>query len=234
MRTTSAIAAPIALVALATSACGCGLVLDAWPPDPVVDPDDASFEGMDAGRERDAGTSDATEPDARQRQDASGVVVDASPSIDAAATFVDAAPLVDAFLAADAADVPDAFRPIDASDIDAFVESDAGATPDASLVDAATVVCSGVPPMVGPPRTCELGSCLCFVIDECFAADVVRACCADGYACAPPAADCMATHPIVGPPRTCDRGSCYCGNPDACFPADRADRCCGVDVVCVP
>ena len=98
----------------------------------------------------------------------------------------------------------------------------------------AGVVCMGVHPIIGPPRTCNPGSCLCAATDACFTSDVVASCCAGAFACAPPPSDCMYTHPIIGPPRTCTSGRCYCGNPDGCFPMDRATRCCAVPVMCVP
>ncbi len=100
-------------------------------------------------------------------------------------------------------------------------------------VDAA-LVCDGVHPIVGPPRTCDRGRCLCADPDACFPVDVAAACCGGDVTCAPPVASCTATHPIIGPPRTCESGNCYCSNPDACFPAEVAAGCCAVDVVCVP
>ena len=94
--------------------------------------------------------------------------------------------------------------------------------------------CVSVHPIIGPPRTCELGSCLCIDTDACYTADVVDACCAGTFECAAPPTTCMATHPIVGPPRTCPSGGCFCANPDACFPAASPASCCAVPLVCVP
>jgi hypothetical protein len=104
-----------------------------------------------------------------------------------------------------------------------------------AIEDSGVVVeCTGAHPIIGPPRRCNDGSCLCVETDTCYDVTVAAACCAGTNVCDPPDEDCMQTHPIVGPPRTCEPGRCYCGNPDACFPADRADRCCAGEVVCVP
>lgn len=127
----------------------------------------------------------------------------------------------------------------DAGEEDASAAEDGGETADASAGDGGTstgdggVMCMGVHPIVGPPRTCEPGSCLCVAMDACFTVDVAAECCAGDIECAPPLAACMQMHPIIGPPRTCEPGNCYCASPDACFPADRAAECCAVDVVCV-
>src|SRR5678816_1362150 len=90
--------------------------------------------------------------------------------------------------------------------------------------------CMGVHPIVGPPRTCNAGSCLCVATDACFTVDTVAACCDTSYTCAPPVPTCMGMHPIIGPPRTCNSGDCYCSSPDACFPAATAAGCCAVPV----
>jgi len=152
---------------------------------------------------------------------------------------------VDATVADDAATTSDAGL-TDAASTDGATEagtadaalpdagSDAAIVLDASAPDATVSVCVGVHPIVGPPRTCNPGSCLCVGTDACFTVDTVASCCTGAFVCAAPIPECAATHPIVGPPRTCTSGSCYCANPDACFPSDGAARCCAVPVVCVP
>lgn len=248
----------------AMSSVGCGLTLDYAPPEPDtsvlggldggavrVDAGDASR--RDGGEGRDAeGIDGSTELDANVDDGGNVMTLDAEPIADATGPFdatTDDAGGLDAALDDDASapDVgpPDAGPP-DAGPPDAGPPDsgppDAGrpdaGPPDAGRIDAGNdasmVVCMGVHPIIGPPRSCNPGSCLCVDIDACFTADVVRFCCTGTFVCAPPPTTCNAQHPIVGPPRTCPSGNCYCSNPDACFPADRASSCCGVDVVCVP
>lgn len=129
----------------------------------------------------------------------------------------------------------------DAGEVDrdaaAPIDSGGSASDDAGAVfDAGPVECMGAHPVIGPPRTCEPGACLCVETDTCYPVEQAVACCpADAeLRCGPPVAACMGQHPIIGPPRTCEPGMCYCANPDACFAPDRAAECCATDVVCVP
>jgi hypothetical protein len=237
-------AAVLALVVAMSS--GCGLTLDYGPPEP----DAGRLGGLDGGVVRiDAASADGDVRDASSIDGGVVVVMDVggpedsgnltmfdADAIDAGAR-IDAA-VVDASLGTDAdldAGPPDAGVP-DVGPPDVGL-ADSGlpdvGPPDAGN-DASTFACMGVHPIIGPPRTCNPGSCLCTAIDTCFTSDVARFCCASSYVCAPPPTDCSPTHPIVGPPRTCPSGQCYCANPDACFPMDRAAGCCGVDVICVP
>lgn len=242
----------------AVSIAGCGLTLDYGPPSPDSSTNgtlDSSIVRVDAGV--DGGARDTSVPrdgrpgidtgdplgDAMATNDG-GIVttLDADVPLDAVslpdadlddAATLDAA-LVDAAMddaAAVDASVLDAAL-IDAASTDAG--SDAATTLDATTRDASMVVCMGVHPIIGPPRTCNPGSCLCVGTDTCYTVDTVASCCTGTFVCASPTSDCMPTHPIVGPPRTCASGGCYCSNPDACFPTDRASRCCSVGVVCVP
>lgn len=157
---------------------------------------------------------------------------DGGGSMDSGATIADAG-------YDDAATDRDAAAPTDAGgDFNDGAASDGSSGSDdaGALSDAGPVECTGAHPVIGPPRTCERGSCLCVETDTCYPVDQAVLCCpADAeLRCAPPVGACMGEHPIVGPPRTCEPGMCYCPNPDACFTPDRAVECCAVDVVCVP
>jgi len=238
------------LAVAATGAAGCALTLDFGAPSAShdanganefdarpseIDADRSDGAGRDAGRPLDAAVGDAREQDsgaptidAPMSMDTGASVRDATMPDDTGAATVDATTSPDAGSNADSG--TDATTTVDAAQSDASTSSmDAG-----TAVDASPVTCMGVHPIVGPPRTCNPGSCLCMATDACFTVDVVAACCAGTFQCAPPTSDCMGVHPIIGPPRTCTSGSCYCGNPDACFPADRAARCCAIGVACVP
>ncbi len=217
-----------ALALALTSASGCGLALDYGPPSPDaqgVNRIDAHVVEIDVGVDREDA---AIVRDGGM--DAANVTGDASVGADGSSGFIDGSLSRDVGgtrTEAGTGSADGATTTTDAATIDA-------ALVDSSLIDASTFMCLGVHPIIGPPRTCDPGSCLCLLTDNCFTTDSVAFCCTTTFACAPARSDCMATHPIIGPPRTCNSGDCYCANPDACFPADRAAGCCAVPVNCVP